>query len=193
MYRNTIFRIQINPTSVKNFDTVSPGNPRFPPKQPEIGWKHWRFWKNIYSRFQKYRWKKYIFWVLVNSAGDCTITLIWTKRARNKNYTKRMVKTRSCITFFLKISPLFGSVLSTPFQLKRIIKGGLGIEPAAAKGHGGTRAKPPATGQFLCFSAKDICFCAIWITFRRFLEPHKKKITKLRKSFRITKLSSTFS
>ena len=38
-HKNTIFRIKINSTSVKKFDTVSPGYHRFPPKQPEIGRK----------------------------------------------------------------------------------------------------------------------------------------------------------
>ena len=72
LYRNTIFRNKINPTPAKKFNNVSPGNPRFPPKQPEIGWKRWLFWKNIYLGFQKYRWKNN-FWVLVSATGDCTI------------------------------------------------------------------------------------------------------------------------
>ena len=56
------------------------------------------------------------------------------------------------------------SVLSKPVQLTRSKNGGLGS------------GAPSRWAIFVIFLAKNSHFIAIWIKFRKFLEPHEKTI-----------------
>ena len=70
----------------------------------------------------------------------------------------------------VKISKL-GNMLSKLVLLNRIKDGGLGAEPPAAGGYGGSRGKLSAAGRFF----KKKLFQCHWITFRSCLKPFEKR------------------
>ena len=64
--------------------------------------------------------------------------------------------------------------MSKLLQLKRVTNGAFGAKPPAAGGYGSLWAKHPAAGRFFCkLLEKNGYLNAIWITFRKFLEPFK--------------------